>query len=38
MVNYKTIIGVNEINKYMGYRELEIITPESIITEEDEKL
>jgi hypothetical protein len=22
----------------MGYRELEIITPESIITEEDEKL
>ena len=35
MVKYKTIIGVNGINKYMGYRELEIMTPESIIWEEE---
>jgi len=37
MVKYKTIMGVNGINKYMSYRELEIITPDSLIVEEDEE-
>jgi len=36
MVKLKTILAVNGINKYMGYSEIEILTPESIIeTEED---
>jgi len=34
MVKYNTIIGVNGINKYKGYRELEILTPYSFVEEE----
>ena len=35
IVKLKTIIGVNGINRLMGYGEIEIITPETIIGEED---
>ena len=31
MVKYKTIIGVNGVNKMLGYKEIEILTPESMI-------
>lgn len=34
IVKLKTIIGVNGINRLMGYGEIEIITPEIIIEEE----
>jgi predicted nucleic acid-binding protein len=34
IVKLKTIIGVNGINRFMGYGEIEIITPEIIIEEE----
>ena len=34
IVKLKTIIGVNGINRFMGYREIEIITPEIIIEED----
>jgi len=34
IVKLKTIIGVNGINRFMGYGEIEIITPEIIIGEE----
>ena len=35
IVKYKTIIGVNGINKMLGYKEIGILTPESMIGEED---
>ena len=35
MVKIKTIIGVNGINKLMGYADIEIVTPEVVIEEED---
>jgi len=35
IVKYKTIIGVNGVNKMLGYREIEILTPESLIGEEE---
>jgi len=35
MVKLKTILAVNGINKYMGYGEIEILTPEAIIREEE---
>lgn len=31
MVKLKTMIGVNGMNRFMGYGELEIITPETIV-------
>ncbi len=34
MVKIRTILGVNGINKLMGYLEIEIVTPEFIIEEE----
>ena len=34
IVKLKTIIGVNGINRFMGYGEIEIITPEIIIEED----
>lgn len=34
IVKYKTIIGVNGVNKMLGYKEIEILTPESMIGEE----
>jgi len=36
MVKLKTIIGVNRINRYLGYHEIEIITPMSMVEEEEE--
>ena len=36
IVKLKTIIGVNGINRFMGYGEIEIITPEIIIEEESD--
>lgn len=36
MVKLKTILAVNGVNKYMGYGEVEILTPESVVGEEDE--
>lgn len=37
MVKIKTILGVNGINKIMGYSDIEIVTPEVVINvEEDE--
>jgi len=36
MVKLKTIIGVNRINRYLGYNEIEIITPMSMVEEEEE--
>ncbi len=36
MVRFKTIIGVNAINKLKGYSDIEIMTPESIVGEEEE--
>ena len=35
MVKLKTILSVNGINKYMGYGEIEILTPEAVIGEDD---
>ncbi len=35
IVKYKTIIGVNGINKMLGYKEIEILTPESMVGEEE---
>ena len=35
IVRGKTIIGVNGINKLMGYREIGLISPQSIIEEEE---
>jgi len=35
MVKLKTIIGVNGINKLMGYTDIEILSPDSIIGEEE---
>jgi predicted nucleic acid-binding protein len=35
MVKIRTILGVNGINKLMGYLEIEIVTPEFITEEED---
>ena len=35
MVKLKTILSVNGINKLMGYSEIEILTPESVIREDD---
>ena len=37
MVKLKTILSVNGINKIMGYGEIEILSPEAIVGEEDEK-
>ena len=34
IVKYKTIIGVNGVNKMLGYKEIEILTPESMVGEE----
>ena len=34
MVKIRTILGVNGINKLMGYLEIEIVTPEFITEEE----
>lgn len=34
IVKYKTIIGVNGVNKMLGYKEIEILTPESLVGEE----
>lgn len=36
MVKLKTILAVNGINKYMGYGEIEILTPEAVVGEEEE--
>lgn len=36
MVKLKTIIGVYRINKYLGYHEIEIVTPMSMVGEEEE--
>jgi len=35
IVKLKTILGVNGINRFMGYGEIEIITPEVIIIAEE---
>ena len=35
MVKLKTIRGVNGINKMLGYKELEILTPQSWLLEDD---
>jgi predicted nucleic acid-binding protein len=35
MVRLQTIIGVNGLNKGMGYGEIEILSPESVIDEEE---
>ncbi len=35
MVKLKTIRGVNGINKMLGYKELEILTPQSWLQEDD---
>ena len=35
MVKLKTILAVNGINKYMGYGEIEILTPEAIVVWEE---
>ncbi len=35
MVKLKTILSVNGINKYMGYGEIEILTPEAVVGEEE---
>lgn len=35
MVKIKTILGVNGINKLMGYADVEIVTPEVVIGEEE---
>ncbi len=37
MVRAKTIFGVNGINKMLGYGELEILSPDSMVDEEDDK-
>lgn len=34
MVKIRTILGVNGINKLMGYSDIEIVTPEVVIDEE----
>lgn len=36
IVKYCTIIGVNGINKMLGYKEIGILSPESLIVEEEE--
>ena len=36
MVKLKTIIGVNSINLGLGYKEIEIVSPMSIVREEEE--
>lgn len=36
MVKLKTIIGVNSINLRLGYKEIEIVSPLSIVKEEEE--
>lgn len=35
MAKIRTILGVNGINKLMGYSEIEIVTPEVVIGEEE---
>ena len=35
MVKLKTIRGVNGINRMLGFRELEILTPQSLIQEDN---
>ena len=35
MVKIKTIFGVNGVNKLTGYSDIEIVTPEVIVEEED---
>jgi predicted nucleic acid-binding protein len=35
MVRLKTVLAVNGINKYMGYGDIEIVTPETIIGEDE---
>ena len=35
IVKYSTIIGVNGINKMLGYKEIGILSPESLIGEEE---
>ena len=37
MVKLITILAVNRINKYMGYGEIEILTPEAVVEEEEER-
>jgi predicted nucleic acid-binding protein len=37
MVKIRTILGVNGVNKIMGYSDVEIVTPEVIVGEEDEE-
>jgi predicted nucleic acid-binding protein len=37
MVKIKTILGVNGINKIMGYSDIEIVTPEVVIGEEEDE-
>ncbi len=37
MLKLKTILGVNGINRLMGYGELEIITPEIIVEGEGDE-
>jgi hypothetical protein len=37
MVKIKTILGVNGINKIMGYSDIEIVTPEVVIEEEEDE-
>ncbi len=36
MVKIKTILGVNGINKLMGYADIEIVTPEVMVGEEED--
>jgi len=35
MVKLKTIRGVNGINRMLGFKELEILTPQSLIQEDN---
>lgn len=35
MVKIKTILGVNGVNKLMGYADIQIVTPEIIVGEEE---
>ena len=38
IVRVKTELGANEINKLMGYGEVEIASPDSIVGEDDENV
>jgi hypothetical protein len=36
MVKIRTILGINGVNKIMGYSDVEIVTPEVIVGEEED--